>query len=135
MRSQERRQPALDSKLSNLIASIMSGNHVCMTTDGIVYLLYFERPYNGLMQHYVGFIHDLDQRLADHREGTGGSATTRLAFEQGITFTLARTWSGTLKLKRQIKARGPSNYRPLCARRRSDRESAPSNLIGAKGFA
>ena len=35
---------------------------------------------------------------------------TRRAFELGITFELVRIWSGTRKLERQIKARGPSNY-------------------------
>jgi predicted GIY-YIG superfamily endonuclease len=105
-----------------------------MSAEGTVYLLHFERPYYGLMQHYVGFAYDLDQRLRAHREGTACS-TTRHAFEQGIGFELARTWPGTAKLERQIKSRGPSNYCPLCPRRRLGRESAPSNLIGAKGFA
>jgi predicted GIY-YIG superfamily endonuclease len=106
-----------------------------MSPEGTVYLLHFDRPYHGPMQHYVGFTtRDLDQRLKDHREGTG-SVTTRRAFEQGIAFTVARTWQGTLKLERQIKARGPSNYCPLCPRRRPARDSAPSNLIGANGFA
>jgi predicted GIY-YIG superfamily endonuclease len=106
-----------------------------MSPEGTVYLLHFDRSYHGPMQHYVGFTtQDLDQRLKAHREGTG-SVTTRRAFEQGIPFTVARTWRGTLKLERQIKARGPSNYCPLCPRRRSVRESAPSNLIGANGFA
>jgi len=101
----------------------------------IMYLLHFEHPYNGPMQHYVGFTaSDLDQRLKDHRAETG-AVTTRRAFEQGIAFTVARTWRGTLKLERQIKARGPGNYCPFCPRRRKGRESAPSNLIGANGFA
>jgi len=92
-----------------------------------VYLLHFDRPYHGPMQHYVGFaIHDLDMRLKAHRDGTG-AVTTRRAFEKGITFSLARTWPGTLKLERQIKARGPSNYCPLCPRRRRPSESAPSD--------
>lgn len=70
--------------------------------------------------------------LEGHRRGTG-AVTTRRAFEQGIGFSLARMWTGTRKLERQIKARGPSNYCPLWPRRRTGRESAPSNLIGAKG--
>jgi len=106
-----------------------------MAVEGTVYLLHFERPFYGPMQHYVGFTAgDLDRRLNDHRDGSG-CVTTRRAFEQSITFTLARTWPGTLKLERQIKSRGPSNYCPLCPRRRTGRESAPSNLIGANGFA
>ena len=107
-----------------------------MAIEGTVYLLHFERPYNGPMQHYVGFAADddhLNRRLEAHREGTGGR-TTRLAFEKGITFTLARTWPGSPRLERQIKSRGPSNYCPLCPRRRSN-GTAASNLIGANGFA
>jgi len=47
-----------------------------------------------------------------------GSVTTRRAFDQGIGFTLARVWwPSTLRLERQIKARGPVNYCPLCPRR------------------
>lgn len=70
-----------------------------MMAEGIVYLLHFERPYYGLMQHYVGFTDDLYQRLEDHRRGTGGKTTCH-AFEQGITFELVRTWPGTRKLER-----------------------------------
>jgi hypothetical protein len=66
-----------------------------MTAEGTVYLLHFERPYSGRMQHYIGFTRDdLDQRLESHRQG-GASATTKVAVDQGIGFTLARTWSGT----------------------------------------
>lgn len=61
-----------------------------MLTD-IVYLLHFDSPFNGPMQHYVGFTSDLEQQLQDHRNGTA-CATTRRAFIQGIGFTLARTW-------------------------------------------
>jgi hypothetical protein len=82
------------------------------------------------MQHYVGFTRNLAQRLQDHREGTG-SATTRRAFEQGIGFVLARTWTGTPKLERQIKERGPVNYCPQCPRRRRRSPVAPHPPIGA----
>jgi predicted GIY-YIG superfamily endonuclease len=79
-----------------------------------VYLLHFERPHSGRMQHYIGFTRDdLDQRLENHRQG-GASATTKAAVNQEIRFTLARTWSGTPKLKREIKDRGPVNYCPAC---------------------
>src|SRR5215472_9534358 len=90
------------------------GNHCSMEADGIVYLLHFDRPYMGRMQHYVSFTHDLERGLESHRQGTGG-VTTKRAFDQGITFTLARTWPGTPKLKRQIKDRGPVNYCPICS--------------------
>jgi hypothetical protein len=42
-----------------------------------------------------------------------GCVTTQRAFDQEIGFTLARVWwPGTLRLERQIKARGPVNYCP-----------------------
>jgi hypothetical protein len=61
-----------------LLAGIISGNHVSMSPEGTEYLLHFEHPYNGPMQHYVGFTaSDLDQRLKDHRAGTGAVTTRR----------------------------------------------------------
>jgi hypothetical protein len=109
-------QLTLDSVFWSLIPGIISGNHVSMTAEGTVYLLHFERPYCGHMQHYLGFAYDLEQGLESHRQGIAG-VTTRLAFNKGIGFTLARTWPGTPKLKRQIKDRGPVNYCPICPRR------------------
>lgn len=92
---------------------------------GIVYLLHFERPYHGPMQHYVGFTEDLDQRLDSHRNGTA-CATTRRAFNQGIGFSLARTWwPGSRQLERHIKDCGPVNYCPLCPRGGHVRLSVP----------
>lgn len=88
-------------------------------------------PSDGLQQA-LGYAVDLDTRLEAHREGRSGK-TTRYAFELGITFTLARTWSGSLSLERRINSNGPSNYCPLCPRWSSG--SSPSNLIGANGFA
>ena len=32
---------------------MVSGHHFRMAIEGTVYLLHFERPYNGPMQHYV----------------------------------------------------------------------------------
>jgi hypothetical protein len=90
---------------------------------GTVYLPHFDRPYWEPMRHYVGFTRSLPQRLRAHREGDGVVTTCR-AFDQGIWFTLARVWwPGTLRLERQIKARGPVNYCPLCpgAPRAADR--------------
>jgi predicted GIY-YIG superfamily endonuclease len=112
-------------------ALVVKIGHVMLT--GIVYLLHFDRPFNGPMQHYVGFTSDLDQRLDNHRNGTA-CATTRRAFNQGIGFTLARTWwPGSPQLERRIKDCGPVNYCPLCPRRprpservRSSRFSSPT---------
>jgi predicted GIY-YIG superfamily endonuclease len=101
---------------------------------GTVYLLHFARPYWGPKRHYVGFTRNLPQRLRAHREGDG-RVTTRRAFDQGIGFTLTRVWwPGTLRLERQIKARGPVNYCPLCLRRPRAAERArsfPPPRIGA----
>jgi predicted GIY-YIG superfamily endonuclease len=47
---------------------------------GTVYLLHFDRPYWGPMQHYVGFTRNLPQRLRAHREGDG-CVTTRRALD------------------------------------------------------
>ena len=103
-----------------------------MTAEGTVYLLHFDRPYKGRMQHYVRFTYDLERGLESHRKGTAG-ATTKLAFDQGIGFTLARTWSGTPKLKRQIKDRGPVNYCPICPRPTTASAAPPLNPTGAHG--
>ena len=86
-----------------------------MKDDGTVYLLHFERPYSGRSRHYLGFTQgDLDQRLDNHRRGTA-CATTKVAFDRGIGFTLAGRWPGPLKLKRQIKARGVVNCCSACS--------------------
>jgi predicted GIY-YIG superfamily endonuclease len=118
--------------LLNLLLAALGFIICLMAVEGTIYLLHFERPYHGPMRHYVGFTDDLEQRLQRHREGKGGK-TTRYAFDLGISFVLARTWSGSLSLERQIKSNGPSNYCPLCPRWSSG--SPPSNLTGANGFA
>jgi hypothetical protein len=84
-----------------------------MEIDGTVYLLHFERPYKGRSRHYLGFTRNLEQRLESHRHGTA-CATTKLAFDRGIGFTLARTWPGTQKLERDIKRTGVVNCCPVC---------------------
>ena len=106
-------QASLDAKLSNLITVNDSGKHVFMAADGTVYLLHFERPYRGQSRHYLGYTLNLDERIALHRRGTA-CALTKVAFDRGIGFTVARTWPGTPKLKRQIKELGTVNCCPLC---------------------
>ena len=55
-----------------MLAGIIPGNHVSMSPEGTVYLLHFEHPYNGPMQHYVGFTaSDLDQRFKIIERGPG----------------------------------------------------------------
>jgi predicted GIY-YIG superfamily endonuclease len=84
---------------------------------GAVYLLHFERPYRGRMRHYLGWTTNLENRIRNHRQGTAGSVTTKLAFDQGITFELVRTWPGGPALERHLKAQGAqTNACPLCGR-------------------
>lgn len=48
------------------------------TVTEVVFLLHFDSPFSGPMQHYVGFTDDLEQHLEEHRNGTA-CATTRHA--------------------------------------------------------
>ena len=82
-------------------------------TEGTVYLLHFDRPV-GNARHYLGWTRVLDARLALHRAGKGGRATTALA-SRGGSFDLARTWAGGLALEKQLRRRGPKRLCPLCA--------------------
>ena len=87
-------------------------------TSGFVYLLHFEKPLPDGRQHYVGFAQDrvkLEQRMASHREGTGGSFT-RLMSERGIPFRAVRLWRGASGWadERRIKQRGARSMCPLC---------------------
>ena len=72
-------------------------------TIGTVYLLHFTAPYKHA-KHYTGWALDVGARLAEHANGTGARLTQVIA-EQGISFTLARTWQGTRKDERRIKNR------------------------------
>jgi hypothetical protein len=88
-----------------------------MKDEGTVYLLHFERPYNGRSQHYLGFTrNDLEQHLEGHRRGSA-CATTKVAFKRGIGFTLVGTWSGAPELKREVKARGVVGQCAVCRTR------------------
>jgi hypothetical protein len=96
-----------------------------VTRPGTVYLLHFERPYAGPSRHYLGWTTDLENRLRQHREGTG-SVATRRAFEQGIVFELVRTWLGDRGLERGLKAQGAqTNACPKCGR--ADRRKGARN--------
>ena len=91
---------------------------------GTVYLLHFARPIGdlsnprGQAQHYLGFTHDLEGRLAAHRTGNGSAimaAVTRL----GVGWELARTWDGDRGLERALKNQhnGP-RLCPICNKSR-----------------
>jgi predicted GIY-YIG superfamily endonuclease len=95
-----------------------------MASDGTVYLLHFDRPIgdldnpHGQAQHYLGFTHDLAQRLDAHRSGNG-SAIMAAVSRAGVGWTLARTWDGDRTLERQLKDRHNSpKLCPICREKR-----------------
>lgn len=80
---------------------------------GTVYLLHFHAPYRHA-RHYTGWTSDLPERLAEHRAGRGARL---LAVVQGagITWSLARTWTGGRGRERALKRQGGASRRcPLC---------------------
>jgi predicted GIY-YIG superfamily endonuclease len=82
-------------------------------TLGTIYLLHFERPYRHA-RHYTGWALNLDQRLARHATGHGARLLTVIT-DAGISWQLARTWTGTRTTERAIKRQGGAARRcPLC---------------------
>jgi predicted GIY-YIG superfamily endonuclease len=98
---------------------------------GTIYLLCFDRPMGNaanpraMATHYMGWTTDLDARLAAHTAGQGASIT-RAAIEQGITWTLVRTWTGTRDDERKLKnqKQGPKLCPTCRARRTAERNAA-----------
>lgn len=88
--------------------------------EGTVYLLHYAEPLR-FRQHYVGWTSNLRQRIEQHASGDG-CYTTAQFHTAGITFVLARTWTGTLQLERKIKRGGPANYCPLCKDQRREQK-------------
>jgi predicted GIY-YIG superfamily endonuclease len=87
---------------------------------GTVYLLHFDSPYKHA-RHYVGFTKDLAARLEAHASGQG-ARLVQVIIEAGITFQLARVWTGTRKDERRLKNRKNAPREcPLC------RKSQPQN--------
>lgn len=94
---------------------------------GTVYLLHFQQPIGvpGVhqAQHYLGWADDLDERLRAHERGQGARIMAALA-RAGISFQLARVWSGDRRLEKRFKKdhgtgarRGLRLYCPLCSPR------------------
>jgi predicted GIY-YIG superfamily endonuclease len=80
---------------------------------GTIYLLHFSQPYQHA-RHYTGWTTNLATRLAAHENGAG-SRLLAVAKAAGITFTLARTTTGTRRKERAIKdAGGQVRYCPVC---------------------
>jgi len=82
--------------------------------NGTVYLLHFDEPYKHA-RHCIGWTRDVDARLDDHRAGSG-ARLLRVLKDNGIGFTLARTWIGVSRAReRQIKKQGgASRCCPMC---------------------
>jgi predicted GIY-YIG superfamily endonuclease len=70
---------------------------------GTIYLLHFSEPYKHAA-HYLGFSTDLQNRLAEHSNGTG-ARLMEVIKQAGLSFQLARTWQGTRKTERSLKNR------------------------------
>ncbi len=66
-----------------------------------VYLLHFDVPYKHA-RHYLGFTDNLENRLAEHRKGNG-ARLLQVTNGAGITFVLARVWSGDRNFERILK--------------------------------
>jgi predicted GIY-YIG superfamily endonuclease len=80
---------------------------------GVIYLLHFERRYRHA-GHYTGWAADLHQRLAEHAAGQGARLLA-VVKEAGISWSLARTWTGTRSDERALKRRGGASRRcPAC---------------------
>jgi predicted GIY-YIG superfamily endonuclease len=79
---------------------------------GTIYLLHFSRPFKHA-KHYTGWASDLESRLAEHASGRGARLLA-VVKEAGITWTLARTWTGDRYLERRLKQRGAAGRCPIC---------------------
>lgn len=88
---------------------------------GFVYLLCFERPLGSNPRrpnrHYVGFAKsNLQQRIDLHRMGAAHVRFTEVAFERGIPFVVAASWSKkTGADERRLKSlKNAPRYCPSC---------------------
>lgn len=97
---------------SNLATAVLEAADVA-ASEGVVYLLHFDRPYRHAA-HYTGWTADLLRRLDEHTHGRGARLLTVIT-EAGIGFTLARTWPGSRSRERALKRQGGAARRcPLC---------------------
>ena len=79
-----------------------------------VYLLHFDEPI-GQMSHYIGWTNNVVKRAATHRKGKG-SRLTKILFQKGIGFRVARIWvEGNRSLERGLKDHHRSkDLCPIC---------------------
>lgn len=79
-------------------------------TVGVCYLLHFDKPYRHA-QHYLGWTINLEKRLDEHLNGTGGRLLQVIG-DEGIGFELVRTWPN-MKLSDEKRLKNQHN-RKLC---------------------
>lgn len=94
-------------------------------TKGTCYLLHFDRPFKHA-RHYLGWTVDLQRRMDKHLSGTG-ARLVEIITEEGIGFTLARTWlQATLRDEKRLKNRQRKKLCPLC---RAGRNTCSNKLV------
>lgn len=84
--------------------------------ENVCYLIHFDEPVGGKMQHYLGFAKYLPERIAKHRAGEGAELL-RVANKLGIPWRVVRVWSnadGQAEVK--LKAIGAANLCPHCSK-------------------
>lgn len=85
-----------------------------MSETRVVYLIHFDTPYKHA-RHYLGSAANLNARLDDHRRGTGARLMAVIK-DAGITWRLARTWSGGRRVERRLKTLGSAvRICPICS--------------------
>jgi predicted GIY-YIG superfamily endonuclease len=79
-----------------------------------VYLIHLDRPL-AHARHYLGSTDDLERRLHEHEQGNGPKMLAAVALA-GISWRLARTWSGDRAWERQLhKYKKSRRLCPFCS--------------------
>jgi len=82
----------------------------------MVYLIHFSRKLKHA-RHYLGETGDLNGRMERHRRGDGAKIL-RAAVKAGISFTVARKWSGrgvNRDFERKLKNTQSKLLCPICS--------------------
>jgi predicted GIY-YIG superfamily endonuclease len=82
--------------------------------DGTVYLLHFSTSFHHA-RHYLGWTSlPVEERLEQHRSGHG-ARLLEVVTANGISFSVARTWTGTRRLERSLKNHhNARRHCPMC---------------------
>ena len=79
----------------------------------LCYLIHFDQPYKHA-RHYLGSTRDLERRLERHRDGSG-ARLLQVLNQQGIGYTVARTWEGGRAKEIELKAqKNAPRLCPIC---------------------